>query len=170
MSEYDLHAKTLEPTDSVVDAERTEAVLTLAGHPDLDRIGDVAVLGSQEDFRAGISRSGPTFFHPTDGRGAPLGDRYLSREPALFVGAKRDGAIGIHRSHPRVSIQVDGVPLDEKILVDAAAMESGIVIELARRVVLVLHHRDPIERSSTDHGLVGHSDGIHAVRVHHVGC
>jgi two-component system nitrogen regulation response regulator GlnG len=91
----------------------------------------------------------------------PLADRYVSRAP-LQIAEVPDG-IALH-GEKSSRIVVDGVPVDGSRVLSRDAVVSGVVIELAERVVVLLHLTAHRTRTPAKHGLVGDSDAIIGVR------
>lgn len=152
---------------------RTEAglglpALTVAAHPDPDRVGEIAVL-VELDARgaADLGRLAPEFAPPgSPWRRRPLADRSVSRRPLALVAGAAAGLEIERRRHPG-EVLVDGRLLTGRLAVPAAQMERGVALELAGRVVLVLH-RVPLDHgdgSRESHGLIGASAGLERVRA-----
>jgi two-component system nitrogen regulation response regulator GlnG len=142
------------PRDEEAQGERPVLAATLAYHPEAARVGERVLA---PDGRLAISRLGPDFA-PVRGAGAagPLADPYLSRSP-LTVELRGDG---LTLSGTAV---VDGEPLEGTRRWPGSALARGLVLELGRRVVLVLHlARD--ERPAEPRGMIGESDTLQRVR------
>ncbi len=136
--------------------------LTIAAHADPARVGDQLrmprlLLGGT----VGVARLEPAFES-----GKPLKDPFVSRRPLRFEGAGQ--GLRIDPGSTSSAIVVDGVPLSGPITVEAAALDAGVVIEIAERVVVVLHRASP-GRSGGEGlpgaALLGVSDGILDVRA-----
>ena len=144
--------------------------LTVLGHPDWRRVGERRALPGLE--RGGVCRLSRTdleFAPPGGGLARPLADPYLSRTPIVLAGLG-GGAVRLVAEGSRTPLVADGVPVAERRELSAAELEHGVVLELSRRVVLLLH------RSSADgdgdegsgvrrYDLVGGSDAIGQVRA-----
>jgi len=139
--------------------------LTILGHPELGRIGERVLLGELTAGRGvELSRHQPSFAPPGGGFGRPLADPFLSRRP-LRLSAADGGGVRIDRDGSRTHLAVDGEAVAEGCTVAAGAVDGGVVLELARRVVLLLHRATPGDRDRPDDfGLVGESDAMVAVR------
>jgi two-component system nitrogen regulation response regulator GlnG len=143
--------------------------LTLLGHPDWRRIGERALLGELASGRETfLSRRQPRFSVPEAAEGGavgcPLEDRFLSRKP-LRLEALPDGGVRLCRDGSPMLAAVDGEPLETAATLTAERLEEGVVLELAQRVVLLLHRvAPPPEPRPPRFGLVGDSDGILRVR------
>jgi len=145
-------------------------VLTIASHPDLARIGDRAFLGELIRGReALLSREHPHFAAPRAAIGEPLGDPFLSRRP-FHLHALPNGSIRLRRQDSPIRLAVDGMPVDVEWTVPAAALDDGVVLEVAGRIALLLHRRPapasfPLKPApSFAGGLVGESPAIEAMR------
>jgi two-component system nitrogen regulation response regulator GlnG len=104
-----------------------------------------------------------TQFAPPDAKsdaGRPLEDRYVSRTPLRIKG---DPRTALMLEYERDDVLVDGAPLAGSRELDRAALERGIVIELAERIVLLLHLCEGAPVTEWP-GLLGASDGIDQVR------
>jgi two-component system nitrogen regulation response regulator GlnG len=139
--------------------------LTLLYHPDLRRVGDRALLSELALGReARLGRLEPELASPDAAVGEPLGDRHVSREP-LRLKPLAQGGIVLAAGESRTQVLVDGVPLAGEITIAAADLARGVVLELAERVVLLLHVLDHLTAPAGQRfGLVGDSGGIARVR------
>ena len=137
--------------------------LTIVWHPHLDRIGQIAPLTNLLELDvAHVSRSEPIFFPPGADAGEPLSHRFISKNPILDVVFAR-GTFELRRVQSD-QIEVDGQLLDGPRRVSPDDLQRGLIITLARRIVLCLHAvHFPITRSPTL-GLIGTSDAIEDVR------
>lgn len=153
-----------ESGQQVLDALRTP-VLTVLWHADLGRVGERSALsalsagGSSE-----ISRTGPRFAHPGSAEARPLQDAHLSRDPIRIRPSAEAATWVIERGTCRAKIRVDGVVLESSHVVDREALARGVVIELGRRVSLLLHRARPVSSVIARHGLVGESDLVVGLR------
>jgi DNA-binding NtrC family response regulator len=165
------------PADAGRELGRTRIpVLTVLYHPDVSRIGDQAGL---PDLAAGrsalLSRTDPDFAAlgtcPAPPR--PLGDLHLSRSPIRLLPLSEPGAVRLLVGESRTRVSADGEPVLESRDFSAAAVRHGVVLELADRVVLLLHETaaEPAVQSggaAARHDaiadLVGESEGIRRVR------
>jgi two-component system nitrogen regulation response regulator GlnG len=131
---------------------------TVAWHPDPSRIGEVGVVGDN------LSRLEPELVPAGGGSPRPLAAPHLSRTPIRIAAAPGGG---LRLDAPAIAeLVVDGAPVTGAIELAAAAIARGVVLELAARVVLVLHVRTaPAGAPARDPGeLVGGSDAIAALR------
>ncbi|HBL25963.1 MAG TPA: sigma-54-dependent Fis family transcriptional regulator [Acidobacteria bacterium] len=140
--------------------------LTILGHPDPQRIGERAVpLSLTAGHETPLSRVAPKFAPPGGGLERPLADPHLSRRPLLLAPAQ-DGGVWLSRAGSPTPVLVGGVPLVDHLAFSATDLAAGIVLMLANRIVLLLHHRylPQPDRSLPSFGLVGDSDAILEVR------
>jgi two-component system, NtrC family, nitrogen regulation response regulator GlnG len=139
--------------------------LTVLSHPDLSRIGDRVFLGELARGRELLlSRQEPRFAAPRAGSGEPLADPFLSRRPIRFA-ALPDGGVVLRRDGSPIQVVADGVPIEDERSFTAASLAEGVVLELAERIVLLLHRRPPPEPASPPPGaLLGESAEIEEVR------
>lgn len=137
--------------------------LTIIWHPDVDRIGESAVLG---DSSCDVSRLEPLFGDRSPkAERSPLADVYVSsREPSLTLRSTVDGIEIVPRSQAAY-VKVDGQRLLSTLALTRGAVDRGVVITLARRIALCLHLARPsraVARSA--HGLIGVSDATDDIR------
>ena len=156
---------TVGPLDTLTGGGGLPSVpaLTIVWHPHLDRIGQIAPLTNLLELDvAQVSRSEPIFFLPGADAGEPLSHRFISKSPILDVVFAR-GTFELRRVQGD-QVEVDGQPLDGPRQVSPDDLQRGLIITLARRIVLCLHAvHFPISRSPTL-GLIGTSDAIEDVR------
>jgi two-component system, NtrC family, nitrogen regulation response regulator GlnG len=136
--------------------------LTIVWHPDVARVGQSALVAADID----LSRNRPSFGHRAHGSsGSPLGDPYISaREPSFGIRLLPDRVeLAPHGAH--ANVRINGARLTEPVLLSHQDLDSGVVITIARRVVLCLHlARSTRVTVRSDHGLVGTSDAIDDIR------
>ena len=141
------------------------AALTIVSHPVGHRAGerfllDAVALGKE----VSLSRNTPDFTRPGRQIGQALGDPFVSRKPIRFTPGP-DGAI-------RLVVDPGGTAVFAGSLVQASAtfatvdLLQGVVLELAERVVLLMHLVDRRADDTADAlGMVGNSSGIRRVRT-----
>lgn len=112
---------------------------------------------------AEISRTTPLFRQPGESAGQPLADPYVSRRPIVLSRADR-GGIQIGADPAGSAVLVDGRPLTCDLEVDKAALERGVVLQIADRVVLVLHELAPDAGPPGSSELVGESAALVRLR------
>jgi two-component system, NtrC family, nitrogen regulation response regulator GlnG len=153
----------LEPPTGVLRAPVVPA-LTILLHPDIERVGEVALL--QDNRLEGLTRDAPTFFVPGSNVGRPIADRLMNRDPVLhFVWAQ--GRLDVRPGSADITadeVRIDGEPFDRACQFDLEELRRGIIVTVARAFVFCLHSiRYPVTRSSSL-GLVGSSDAVEDVR------
>jgi two-component system, NtrC family, nitrogen regulation response regulator GlnG len=170
------HTWTFQPPPSDAGKEDSRSrisALTILYHPDVSRIGDRAALLELAAGRAALlSRADPGFAVPGSPATAPrpLGDLHLSRSPLRFLPGNEPGAVRALVGESRTRLVADGQPVPEARDFTAAEVRQGVVLELADRVVLLLHEAGAPGRSerlasiAPVGGLIGESEGIKRVR------
>jgi two-component system, NtrC family, nitrogen regulation response regulator GlnG len=151
-------ARGVEPPDVV-------PALTIVSHPVAHRAGERFLLdGVAIGKDVGLSRNAPEFTRPGRALGQPLGDPFVSRKPIRFSSAP-DGAV-------RLVVEPGGTSVFAGSLVQGSAtfatgeLVHGVALELAERVVLLLHLVDRRAEDTADAlGMVGNSAGIRSVRT-----
>ena len=145
--------------------------LTVLCHPDASRIGDRVLLGELASGReAFVSRLRPAFLNPSGPLapglgGEPLADLHVSREPLRFQAGEEEGSVLLLVGKSRTRVSVGGEPITSRCLFSAEEVDSGVVLELARRIVLLLHRYTSRQGGSPGrHGLVGDSSAMESVR------
>jgi two-component system nitrogen regulation response regulator GlnG len=138
--------------------------LTVLYAANLHRIGERLV--APDLFQGGtieVSRNTPAFTQPQSETAEPLNDPYLSRHPLQIKGRWPHG-LEISPGGGRVVI--NGEKLEKTRRFELSELRAGISIELARRVVLLLHlaSERPGGARAPRFGLVGDSDAIEVVR------
>ncbi|WP_338046686.1 sigma 54-interacting transcriptional regulator [Polyangium spumosum] len=138
--------------------------LTIAWHPTLERVGDRALLSmSPGGSPIPLSRLEPDFSPPGSATGEPLGDPHVSRKPIHLLKLEND-YIRIDTQGSSTRVVANGTPLEGSRDFSPLDLEAGIVLELANRVVLLLHLDELRQETGEDLGLVGASHGIERVR------
>jgi two-component system, NtrC family, nitrogen regulation response regulator GlnG len=149
-------------------------VLTILYHPDLSRIGERAFL---PDLAAGrsvpLSRSGPEFLGSGSGSGSdtaagrPLSDLHVSRSPLHLVPGNAAGAVRLLVGESRTRVAAEGEPVQDARDFSAGEVQRGVVLELAERIVLLLHEAAEAQvhaGSPALPGLIGENEGIQRLR------
>src|SRR5215208_1409312 len=140
--------------------------LTILCHPDLSRVGERALLsGLPQGRTAHLSRLEPEFAPPDQRAHRPLGDRHISRAPVRLSRAGETGALQLSVAETRTRVVVNGAPVQETWTGSSREIEAGIVLELADRIVLLLHNLPASTVQAPERfGLVGESEAILRVR------
>ncbi len=163
--------KHLEQLDTIdPDSEQAAAsgrripCLTIACHQDTSRIGERLLLfGPKGTSPVALSRTGPAFSHPTGRQTGPLASLNLSRKP-LKLSPVTDGGVLIEAAPGGSLLEIDGQRVDSWQVISRNMLESGVVLTLAQRVVLLLHTVEDREPSAELLGLVGHNEKIERLR------
>lgn len=153
------------PVDSF-ESPATVRALTILCHPDWDRVGETlvlrALLAGQEVL---LSRGEPVFSNPGQG-GRPLAERHLSRQP-IRLRETADAGVVIDLGTTRTRVAVDGERIDRERVLSRHEIGLGVVLTLARQIVLLLHEQ-PLSAPQGDHaptfGLIGASPAMGRVR------
>jgi two-component system nitrogen regulation response regulator GlnG len=145
---------------------RLVPALTIAAHPRAHRVGERLLLEALATGRqARLSRNEPDFTRPGGAVGLHLADPFLSRKPLVFA----PGPEGRIRVDPGEGsrVAVGGEVLREPWEFSAEEVAAGVPLELAGRVLLVLHLADASAKEAVDAlGMVGTSVGLQGVRQH----
>jgi two-component system nitrogen regulation response regulator GlnG len=145
-------------------ASRPVPALTILSHPDIQRVGERLLMkGLLVGEEVPLSRKAPEFTRPGELRGQPLADPCLSRKPLVFApGAEERVRLLVEEGGTRV---VAGDPVLGTREFGLEELTAGIPLELAERVVLLLHLTEPDKGGSSDTlGMVGQGAGIRHVR------
>lgn len=162
------HTRPASSAQNLFVDEPPTACLTLIAHPDPARIGEHAVLTpflSNQSVR--LSRLEPHFAPPRDqGRPRYLEDARLSRKSLLLkpLGQCADQGLEIDPTGTQTLVSLDGETLIQKQRLSPDALNRGVVLVLARRVALLLHHTELLTPSTQDHGLIGDSPALVRLR------
>jgi two-component system nitrogen regulation response regulator GlnG len=140
--------------------------LTILYHPDFNRVGERALLnGLLEGRTAHLSRLEPVFEAPQRSEALPLEDRHISRSPLTMRRNREAGSLDLSIAESRTRVVANGAPVQETWTCSGQEIERGVVLELADRVVLLLHTVPATPVHAAEHfGLVGESEGILRVR------
>ncbi|MCP3064820.1 sigma-54 dependent transcriptional regulator [Myxococcus sp. K38C18041901] len=155
---------TRQPRDGALGAPGIVPALTLISHPKIQRSGERVLL---RELKAGrelaLSRTEPGFMRPGSILGLPLADPFLSRKPLRLLPGAQGGVRLVVGASPQVF--VDGSPLTGELELTPSALAAGVTLELAERVVLLLHMAEPVDKTEADElGMVGQSAGVRRVR------
>jgi two-component system, NtrC family, nitrogen regulation response regulator GlnG len=139
--------------------------LTLVSHPLCHRVGERLVLDAMVAGRAlRLSRKEGEFTRPGHRLGLPLGDRFVSRRPIWFA-ATDEGGIRISVERRGTSV-IAGALVREPLECSAEDLIRGVPLELADRIVLLLHRFDrDVGETGDALGMVGNSAGLRRVRL-----
>ncbi|MDC3957468.1 sigma 54-interacting transcriptional regulator [Polyangium jinanense] len=147
-------------------ADGSRLALTILYHPNLERVGERAILEETgEGGSFAVSRVEPVFAPPGQASGAPLFDEHLSRKPVRIVPVGK-GGVRIELGESTTSVTLRGKRVSGNVYL---SLRRGVVIDLGHRVVLLLHRLaslDGIPGTSAypeRHALVGESEGLRRV-------
>jgi two-component system nitrogen regulation response regulator GlnG len=151
---------TSEPVTRLVPA------LTIVSHPMAHRVGERLLLDTvAAGYELPVSRNSPDFTRPDAVLGLPLGDPFLSRKPVVFAPGPGGAVRLLPGEGSRVMLADE--PVQEPWEFSPEELAVGVPLELAERVVLLLHWADPASRDAVDAlGMVGTSVGLQHVRRH----
>jgi len=146
---------------------RLVPALTIISHPVIQRVGERLLLG---ELLAGgevaLSRNGPVFVRPDGAPSTSLGDRGLSRTKPIVFTAGPEGRVRLRVDEGGTRV-VAGEPVLGTREFGPEALAMGVPLELADRVVLLLHMTEPETGALQDSlGMVGQGAGTRRVRGH----
>jgi transcriptional regulator with AAA-type ATPase domain len=138
--------------------------LTILYHPQVERIGEMTSLRELELGRELLlSRAQLDFAHPADQRVArPLMDPYISRQPLALRLHKE--ALELQSLDHGSSISINRHAVRDSHRVPLAELADGVVLLMARRVVLLLHYSRDVSCGGDPCEMVGESAGLQGVR------
>jgi len=148
-----------------VEAPGLVPALTILSHPLAHRVGERFVLDAVAAGReVSLSRNAPDFTKPGRVLGTPLGDPFVSRKPIRFAPGP-GGRVRLFIDAGATPV-IAGAPVEGSTEFTAEDLSHGIPLELAERVVLLLHLFDPEASVAADSlGMVGESAGIRRVQA-----
>lgn len=162
------HTRPASSAHNLFADEPPTACLTVIAHPDPTRIGEHAVLTPfLSNQSVPLSRLEPHFAPPRDqGKPRYLEDARLSRKSLLLspLGQCADQGLEIDPRGSSTLVTLDGEALAQKQRLSPDALDRGVVLVLARRVALLLHHTELLTPSTRDHGLIGDSPALVRLR------
>ena len=140
--------------------------LTILHHPEVFRVGDRALLtGLTSGYEVRLARGEPLFSSSGREELLPLADPYVSRQPVRFLPGSEPGSIRLDCAESGTTVEADGETVAEGREFPAAAVERGVVLLLAKRIVLLLSPLDPAgSLDAPDYGLVGESAAMAQLR------
>jgi two-component system nitrogen regulation response regulator GlnG len=150
-------ATTLMPPPAAGARVDGRLALTILYHPDIGRVGERALLAGDTE----LSRTQPVF-----DSGHALDDRYVSRSPVRIT--ERDGGVTLDGGSARCAANgraLAGAAGAAWQTFDRSMLSRGVVLELADRVVVLLHLVTSERAERTRGSLVGGSDAIAQVRA-----
>jgi DNA-binding NtrC family response regulator len=140
--------------------------LTLLAHADRRRVGErLALPALAAGYEVRLARSQRVFKGPRGRDARPLDDLSISRRPILLVSGDEPGSVTLDAAASRTKLAADGEPVTGRRTFSAADVERGVVLQVGRRVALLLHRmllHPPVD--DPGFALVGESAGIVRVR------
>ena len=140
--------------------------LTIVWHPDLERVGEVCPLSLGAGERVELARLAPLFCPAGRRRRAGGWSTSTSADRRRRCGLRwiRAGQLQLLPGETEVPTEVDGVALDRPSTITPSELDGGVILLVARRIVLCLHRTPlPIVRGP-QLGLVGGGEGMERVR------
>jgi two-component system, NtrC family, nitrogen regulation response regulator GlnG len=141
-----------------------QIALTILFHPDLERVGERALLGSDtKPWTARLSRMEPEFSPVTGAAGRPLDEDHVSRKPVI-LSLRPDGSVDLDATGTQIKVVIAKKHVTERRFLPAE-LRRGVVLLIAGHVVLLLHAVMPSPQSAGGerYGLIGESDGLRSV-------
>jgi len=144
---------------------RPVPALTIAAHPLVHRVGERLLLDALLRGReVALSRNAPLFTRPGGALGLPLADPFLSRRSLLFRPGAH-GGVRLEVAEGGTRVVAGDVP-GQRWDFTPESLADGVPLELAGRVVVLLHLVDSSEPESPDAlGMVGQSAALRRVRA-----
>ncbi|WNG61892.1 sigma-54-dependent Fis family transcriptional regulator [Archangium gephyra] len=141
--------------------------LTIVSHPQPQRIGERRLLSEMvaaPGRTASLSRNAPDFSRPGSVLALPLGDPFISRKPVQFEPGAR-GGVRVLVPEDGTGVRIAGQPLVGCREFSSEELAAGVPLELAERVVVLLHHASSSPESGPGElGMVGQGEGVRRVR------
>jgi len=150
-----------------VELDEAGVGLTILAHPDVTRIGEVAVLSSA--MRRGsvrLSRTEPSFASAQMREPRPLLHPVISRQPLVLSMSSSSVRFQLGELRQRVTVTA-ATPPDSEGRFARSELERGILINLSGVVLLLLHSLSTKAASipAEGNGLLGASSAIAALRA-----
>lgn len=145
---------------------RLVPALTIISHPVAQRVGERLLLGELLEGReVALSRNAPVFARWDGEPGAPLGDRGLSRTKPILFAPGPDGRVRLRVEEGGTRVVAADFVLGSREF-GPDALRAGIPLEIANRVVVLLHLAEPDTSGAPQDsmGLVGHGLEVRRVR------
>jgi two-component system nitrogen regulation response regulator GlnG len=126
--------------------------LTIAWHPDINRIGE-QFIGSTEAETLELSRFTPAFC-AVNGDPLPIGYGGISRDPLRIVRDEHDG-ITIYPPNSRMVVEINGTEIRETSYFSAEQIDLGIIVGLGRAVFVCIHWMRCLPKHNPVNGFLG---------------
>ena len=127
-------------------------VVTIAWHPEIDRIGE-QFLGTTEEGLIELSRYFPLFKHPHT-EALPIGYSGISRAPVSII-RHPDNTVTITPPNSRMVVEVNGEQLHQTTTYNKEQIENGLILGLGRAVVFCLHWMRCLPKQNPVQGFIG---------------
>jgi two-component system nitrogen regulation response regulator GlnG len=153
------------PRRTTEQVSRPVPALTIISHPIPQRAGERLLLGALDSGgTVAVSRVGPDFTRPGGPLGMPLADTFLSRKPLLFE-RTANGGVRLRVDEGGTPVRVVDEPLTGTREFSPEELALGVPLELAERIVLLLHLALSSETQLPDElGMVGYSANTRRMR------
>lgn len=130
-----------------VNYQQQELVLTIIFHPDVSRIGEVAVVPSQPEGVPWILGRGRPEFGPVGEECAsPLEELHVSRQALALV--YKGENLSIRRLPDSSRCRLDGRELDDEVELEQEQLRRGVPILIGHSVVLLLRLGQHVDRGA----------------------
>lgn len=140
-----LNETTLQGTATGTLNEHSAAIaLTIAYHPQLERICERVLLNGPNEPPLALSRAQPDFAEPGVSHGKPLSEASISRTP-IHLDVQADGSVVIDMGESNTSVTICGQTVKGKVKLSTQDISSGVALTLGKRVVLLLHSIPPLD-------------------------
>ncbi len=136
--------------------------LSILYHPQTDRIGRVHQWPVKRNAECILSRHSPLFGDLRGGQEGALDDPYISRS-ACVLQQQCDGLL-LTRPPEGSSLMVGQTLVSGDEFLNADMLEQGVLLTLARRVVLLLQKASYRDRLPPEFGMVGESETLQRAR------
>lgn len=149
-------------TGTLVESTRVP-LLTVLGHPQARRIGEVAWLDALQapGKVVALSRTEPLFGPPEGEPARPISSPMVSRRPVTL---KRELAgWSIDPGECAGKVFVDGHPISSVVRIDDVALDAGVVLRLGRHAAFLWHRAVQREFGPTL-GMIGRSPALESLR------
>ena len=126
--------------------------LTIAWHPDLDRVGE-QFIGGNSAGTLEVSRFLPLFAKPQNS-GLSLGHGGISRDPVRIVRGADDG-LDIHPPSSKMVVEINGTQIFGATHLTREDVDAGVVLDLGRTVLICLHWMRCLPKNNPVPGYIG---------------
>ena len=144
------------PLSDIAQASPALLGLTIAWHPELDRVGE-QFIGTCSEGVLEVSRFLPIFAKPGKS-GLALGHGGISRDPLQIVRG-RDDSIDIRLPHSRMVVEVNGEEIHTSASLTREQIDAGVVLGLGRTVLICLHWMRCLPKNNPVAGFLGVGHG-----------